>query len=282
MPSTLSPLRYPGGKSKFYSYIRDIIACNDLLGETYIEPFAGGAGLALKLLLNDDVKRIVINDYDIAIYAVWHSILYATGELCSLINNVVLTQEEWAKQREIYIERNQNDLLRLGFATLFLNRTNVSGVIQGGIIGGQQQCGSYKIDARFNKQTLETKINRIAKKRDQIVLLNEDAKELLRPKQLRKFYKAFIYLDPPYVKKGAQLYKNAFTEADHNELFQLISNCRRKWVVTYDICPFTENLYQQYRSSYFDVTYSIQASKRAQEYVFFSDNLNLPPEIELR
>lgn len=282
MPSTLSPLRYPGGKSKFYSYIKDILVCNDLLGETYIEPFAGGAGLALKLLLNDDVKRIVINDYDIAIYAVWHSILYTTNEFCYLIENAVLTQEEWAKQRSIYAARDQKDLLRLGFATLFLNRTNVSGVIEGGIIGGQQQCGNYKIDARFNKQTLVTKVKQIAQKRDQIVLLNEDAKELLRPEQLRRFYKAFIYLDPPYVKKGAQLYKNAFTEADHIELFQLISSCRRKWVVTYDICPFIESLYERYRSSYFDVTYSIQASKRAQEFVFFSDNLALPPDIRLR
>lgn len=282
MPSTLSPLRYPGGKSRFYPYIREVLMSNDLLGETYIEPFAGGAGLALKLLFNNDVKRIVINDFDPAIYAVWHSVLNHPDELCHLVEEAVLTQEEWCRQRELYINRNLDDLLQLGFATLFLNRTNVSGVIQGGIIGGQQQHGNYKIDARFNKQTLVAKIKSIAERRDQIVILNEDAKMFLRPEHLRRFYKAFLYIDPPYVKKGAQLYKNAFIEQDHKELFQLVSGCKRKWVVTYDICSFIADLYQSYRSSYFDVTYSIQKSKQAQEYIFFSNNLILPPNIILR
>ncbi len=282
MSSTLSPLRYPGGKSRFYMYVRQILDCNDLLGETYIEPFAGGAGLALKLLFNNDVKRIVINDYDTAIYAVWHSILFKTEEFCELVNNAVLEQEEWSRQREIYFARKTDNLLALGFATFFLNRTNISGVIQGGIIGGQQQTGNYKMDARFNKKTLITKINRIAKKRERIVLLNQDAKELLQPKHLNKFHNALVYLDPPYVKKGAQLYKNAFVEKDHRELYELISHCRRKWIVTYDICPFVADLYKPFRSSHLDVTYSVHTSKKAQEYIFFSNNLLLPENIILR
>ena len=60
MPSSFSPLRYPGGKSQLYDYVKRIIDYNDLLGETYVEPFAGGAGLAMKLLLNNDVKRMIM------------------------------------------------------------------------------------------------------------------------------------------------------------------------------------------------------------------------------
>ena len=279
MPSTYSPLRYPGGKTKFYDYVRELLRCNNMLGETYMEPFAGGAGLALKLLLNNDVKRIIINDYDTAIYSFWHSILYETDAFCELINTTPVTTEEWKKQREIYMNHNGDISLDVGFSTFFLNRTNVSGVIKGGIIGGQEQQGVYKIDARYNGQNL---IRNIAEKRDQIVLLNQDAKELLQPQQLRRYYKTFINLDPPYVKKGAQLYKNAFTEADHRELSELISNCNRKWIVTYDICPFVADLYRDFRSSYLDVTYSVRMSKKAQEYIFFSDNLELPDTIELR
>lgn len=99
MPSTYSPLRYPGGKTKFYDYVRELLRCNNMLGETYMEPFAGGAGLALKLLLNNDVKRIIINDYDTAIYSFWHSILYETDAFCELINTTPVTTEEW-KNRE--------------------------------------------------------------------------------------------------------------------------------------------------------------------------------------
>lgn len=282
MPSTYSPLRYPGGKSRFYAYIKELLICNELIGETYIEPFAGGAGLAIKLLLNNDVKRIVINDLDPAIYCVWFSILNHTKDFCDLIANANINQKEWKSQREIYFSHDMSKPLELGFATLFLNRTNVSGVIKGGIVGGQDQHGNYKMDARFNKETLISKVNNIAEYKEQITLLNDDAKTLLQPQQLRRFYKAFINLDPPYVKKGAQLYKNSFRESDHKDLYNLISQCRRKWVVTYDICSLVADLYDKYRSSYLDVTYSIQTSKKAKEYIFFSDNLLLPEAIELR
>lgn len=282
MPSTYSPLRYPGGKSKFYDYIREILKCNNLIGETYIEPFAGGAGLAIKLLLNNDVKRIVINDFDPAIYSFWHSILYKTDDFCGLIDSTPITLDEWKNQRNTYMDNSDYTSLKLGFATFYLNRTNVSGVIKGGVIGGQEQTGTYKMDARFNKENLIKKIKKISGYRDQIVLLNQDAKELLQPQRLRKYYKSFINLDPPYVKKGTQLYKNAFIEKDHRDLCKLISECNRKWVVTYDICPLVAELYKKYRSSYLDVTYSIQISKKAQEYVFFSDNLQLPNSISLK
>ena len=282
MPATVSPLRYPGGKTKFYTYVREILSCNDMLGETYIEPFAGGAGLALKLLLNEDVSRIVINDFDPAIYSFWHSVLYETEAFCELIENAILTTNQWNLQHSIYLESDTSDPLTLGFATFYLNRTNISGVVKGGMIGGQGQNGKYGLDARFNRQTLIEKIKTIASHKEQIVLLNLDARELLQPRQLRKFYKIFINLDPPYVKKGAQLYKNAFSESDHRELCELLKQCRRKWIVTYDVCPLVADLYKSYRSSYLDVTYSIQASKKAKEYIFFSDTLVLPKEIKIR
>ena len=247
-----------------------------------MEPFAGGAGLALKLLLKNDVSRIVINDLDPAVYSFWHSILNETPEFCDRVFNTPLTQAEWKKQREIYLLQDITKPLDLGFATFFLNRTNVSGVVKGGIIGGQEQTGKYKLDARFNRDSLSEKILKISERKSQIVLLNQDAKELLSTTQLRKFYKVFINLDPPYVKKGAQLYKNAFREEDHRELCELVSKCKRKWIVTYDICPLVADLYHSYRSSYLDVTYSIQSSKKAKEYIFFSDNLTLPESIELR
>ena len=253
-----------------------------MIGETYIEPFAGGAGLSLKLLLNNDVKRIVINDFDPAIYSFWYSILYETDAFCDLIDSTPITLDEWKNQRNTYMDNSDYASLKLGFATFYLNRTNVSGVIKGGVIGGQEQTGTYKMDARFNKENLIKKTMRISGYRDQIVLLNQDAKELLQPQQLRKYYKSFINLDPPYVKKGTQLYKNAFSEKDHRDLYKLISECNRKWVVTYDICPLVAELYKKYRSSYLDATYSIQISKKAQEYIFFSNNLQLPNSISLR
>jgi DNA adenine methylase len=281
MPITLSPLRYPGGKTKFYTYVKQILECNNLLGQTYIEPFAGGAGLAIKLLLSGDVKRIVINDYDPAIYAFWYSVLYYTGDLCNLIKETEITPEQWQQQRGIYLQQDVSNKLKLGFSVFFLNRTNVSGVIKGGMIGGLRQEGTHNICARFNKPNLIKKIQDIAEFKEQIVLYNLDAKELLQPKYLKQFRKAFINFDPPYVRKGAQLYQNSFTEDDHKKLCKMISKCARKWIVTYDICKLVANLYEDYRHSYLDVTYTVQNSKKAQEYIFFSNNLILPESIQL-
>ena len=120
MPATYSPLRYPGGKTKFYTYVKELLECNNLIGETYMEPFAGGAGLALKLLLKNDVSRIVINDLDPAVYSFWHSILNETPEFCDRVFNTPLTQAEWKKQREIYLLQDITKPLDLGFATFFL------------------------------------------------------------------------------------------------------------------------------------------------------------------
>ncbi|MDD3469835.1 MAG: DNA adenine methylase [Thermoguttaceae bacterium] len=276
-----SPLRYPGGKSRFYSYVKNILIANRLVGQTYIEPFAGGAGLALRLLLSDDVERIVINDFDQAIYAFWYSVLHKADDLCQMIHEVPLTTCMWQQQRQIYLAKNTRNLLKLGFATFFLNRTNMSGVIKGGLIGGQFQQGRYTMDARFNKTALIERIQIIYQHRTRIDLFNLDAKELLQQGCLKQYRRALINFDPPYVAKGAQLYKNSFQESDHRELARLISRLRRKWIVTYDVCPLISSLYDQFRSGCLNVNYSIQSHTRSKEYIFFSDNLLLPENIQL-
>lgn len=282
MSSNYSPLRYPGGKAKLYPYVREVLAVNNLYGETYIEPFAGGAGLALRLLLNGDVRRIVINDLDPAIFSFWYHVLNNTAELCDLIYTVPITPEEWRKQKSVYMTCGDPYSLDYAFSTFFLNRTNVSGVLMGGMIGGADQQGQYKLDARFNRDDLVSRIQEISKYKHQIVLTNLDAKELLSTENLRHYYKVFINLDPPYVKKGKQLYKNAFSLDDHRELHNIINSCQRKWIVTYDVCDFISDLYSNFRSSFLDINYSVRGNRKAKEYIFFSNNLEIPDGIALR
>lgn len=282
MDYNISPLRYPGGKAKLYKYVVTLLETNNLIGETYIEPFAGGAGLALRLLINGNVKKIVINDLDPAIYSFWYCVLNDTENFCHLIETVQITPVEWQKQKKIYMAGLDNNLLEYAFATFFLNRTNVSGVIMGGMIGGLEQKGKYKIDARFNRQDLIARIRLIAKYKKQIVLTNLDAKDFLSAQNLRKYYKTFINLDPPYVKKGKQLYKNAFSLEDHKELRDIIGNCSRNWIVTYDICDFINELYSSFRRSFIDINYSVRGNRKANEYIFFSPKLILPPIINIK
>jgi DNA adenine methylase len=279
MPTTLTPLRYPGGKTQFYPLIKDILQKNDLIGHTYIEPFAGGAGIAIKLLINKDVEHIVINDIDPAIYAFWYSVLNHTDDLCSLVETTPITINQWKKQKKIY-NNIKSKMLKKGFATLFLNRTNVSGIIKGGIIGGLQQTGTYSLDARYTKSTLIRKIRNIGEFREQIDIYNSDALELFDFTKIKTLKKTFVNFDPPYVSKGAGLYENSFSEADHEKLAKMIKKCSRKWVVTYDIHPLIIKLYLGFRYDYLDLNYSINQKRKAKEYIFFSNNILLPENIE--
>lgn len=268
-----SPLRYPGGKAKLYDFVKKLLMNNNLLGGTYVEPFAGGAGLALKLLIKKDVKRIVLNDLDPAIYSIWYSILNMTDDFCELIRSAELSVSEWKKQKEIYNQGLKNNSLEYGFAAFYLNRTNVSGVIKGGIIGGLNQSGTYKIDARFNKEDLIRRIRLISKHKKSIILYNIDANELINGDYLKGLHKVFINFDPPYVKKGLQLYKNSFSTKDHQILRDNISKCKRKWIVTYDICPLVQELYKKFSCDVIDINYSVNTTRKAQEYVFYSSGL---------
>ena len=169
-----SPLRYPGGKSKLTAYVVETLKLNDLEGGVYVEPFAGGCAIAWYLLLEGHVRSVWINDLDPAIHAFWHSVLNHTDELCQLIQDTDINIEEWHRQKEVYAHERQN-LLLLGFATFFLNRTNRSGIIKAGVIGGLQQTGNYLLDCRFPKDSLISKIRAIAERRNNIVLTNLDA-----------------------------------------------------------------------------------------------------------
>ncbi|ENV4673974.1 DNA adenine methylase, partial [Streptococcus pyogenes] len=192
----ISPLRYPGGKSQVYDYVRELVIANDAI--TYIEPYMGGMGIALKLLLNNNVHKIMVNDYDKAIYAFWYSVLNYTEQLIEKINTTPITIDEWKLQREVQKNKNNcDDLLTLGFSTLFLNRTNRSGIIKAGVIGGLKQDGNYKLDCRFNKEKTIKKIKLIASYKKQIKLYNMDAEKFIRL-NITKTKNSFTFFDPPY------------------------------------------------------------------------------------
>ena len=279
MSGSYSPLRYPGGKVKQYNVVKKILISNNLIGGTYIEPFAGGAGLAIKLLLKNDVKRIVLNDIDPAIFCFWKTILNHTEDFCEHIDQAELTVTEWKRQREIFKKGNCGNEFEFAFSVFYLNRTNISGILNGGVIGGVEQKGTYKIDARFGKENLKQKIRDIALRKNDIILYNLDARELISGNYLKIYRKVFINFDPPYVNKGSWLYRNSFKKEDHIALFNCIDRCTKKWIVTYDVCDFISKLYCGYRQYLVDVTYSAKNKTKKKEYIFFSKNLNIPNEI---
>lgn len=276
---TVSPLRYPGGKGLLYSRLRQIIRDNNLTSSTYVEPYAGGAGAALGLLVSGQVASIAINDLDPAVYAFWRSVVDEPDEFSRRVRAVDLTVKEWEKQREIYDTASRDDLLRLGFATFYLNRTNRSGVLNGGPIGGKDQTGNYKIDARFNRDTLLERIRLIGLHASRITVTNQDGRETI--KQHADNPNAFIYADPPYFEKAGSLYMNAFEANDHEDLATCLNGVTvARWILTYDNVPQVGQLYSERRSRLFSLNYSAHRVTKAQEVMVFSDSLTIPADIE--
>lgn len=238
-----SPLRYPGGKACIFKFMTKLLEENDLVGTDYAEPYAGGAGLALRLMMEEYVGDIYINDLDPSIHAFWNAILTRPDDFCKWVEDVPVTVEQWLYYKQIQTSYKTVDSFELAKSTFFLNRTNVSGVITGGIIGGLKQEGKYKIDVRFNKKDLINRIINISKFSKRIHLYNMDGVDFV--KELERMRKnIFIYLDPPYYKKGSDLYMNAFRDNDHQLLASKVKKLKKKWVISYDNQDFIVQLYK--------------------------------------
>jgi DNA adenine methylase len=274
-----TPLRYPGGKGKLAGYIKCLMSANRLLDGEYVEPYAGGAAIALELLLQEYVSRIHINDISKPVYAFWRSVLYHTDELCRLVTDTALTVETWDLQKKVLANQGQHNDIELGFAMFFLNRTNRSGILNGGIIGGRDQTGPWKIDARFNARELVRRIVSVAKMKRRIRLTGYDGLRFLRSGISRWPQRTLIYLDPPYYVKGRQLYYDFYDCHDHERVARFVREriAHQKWVVSYDNVGPIRDLYRGVQRITYDVGYSARSSHQGSEVMFFCDGLQVPP-----
>lgn len=273
--SFFSPLRYPGGKTRLSYFLEKAIVKNFSENEkiVLVEPYAGGAGASLKLLFSGKVDKIIINDLDKAIFSFWKIAVSEPDFLINRIKKVSIDIDEWRKQKEVY-NNSSSTPRELAFATLFLNRTNRSGIIEGGPIGGMDQSGFWNVKARFTKNTIIERLEKIKEFKNKIKVRNLDGITLL--KQLEKNKKKnnyFIFLDPPYYQKGKSLYLNHYIDKDHKKLLKLLEKSSLKWVMTYDDVSYIQNLYDKFRKSKFVINHSAFEARQGKEVLIFSNNV---------
>jgi DNA adenine methylase len=272
-----TPLRYPGGKSKLANFIKLLLEKNELHDVHYVEPYAGGAGVALALLYDAYATSIHINDLDRSVYAFWQAILDHTEDFCALILETPVTVGEWERQKLVQDRRDTADLLELGFSTFFLNRTSRSGIIHdSGIIGGKNQTGHWKIDARFNREELAHRVRQVARFKSRIHVHNLDAVVLMKTVLCDLPGNTLIYLDPPYYVKGQELYANAYTHDDHVSIASMVGNLDQHWLVSYDNAPEIRELYREHNSVQYGIFYSAGQAYTGREVMFFSEGLQIP------
>jgi DNA adenine methylase len=273
-----TPLRYPGGKGRLTQFVADLIDDNDLSGGHYCEPFAGGCGVGLSLLSLEYVRHVHINDINRSIHAFWQAVLDESDALCSRISKTRVSMAQWRRQREVQQDVDA-DPLDLAFSTFFLNRVNRSGIILGGVIGGKEQAGEWKLDARYNKADMIGRIHRIAEMRSRITLYNLDAARLLRDVVPKLPERSLTYLDPPYYVKGKGLYEDHYQHDDHEVISRLVAKLKRPWIVSYDNTPEIRKLYTAFRNREFGLRYSAQARYEGSEIMFFAPRMRIPAEI---
>jgi DNA adenine methylase len=271
-----SPLRYPGGKNKLSAFIAKICIDNNIDGH-YVEPYSGGASVALFLLMEGFVEKITINDRDRSIYAFWHSVLNKTEQLCEKIENAKLTIVEWKKQKAFQTNKKNADLLDLGFSTFYLNRTNRSGIINAGVMGGIKQTGNYLMDCRFNKTELIQRIKNIASNKKNIRLYKKDAVKLIDKIEEAQNDNIVFYFDPPYYLKASTLYMNHYEDKNHKKVSDKIKSIQNiKWIVSYDNVPEIQKLYAECPKKEFSFKHTAYEIREGNEIMFFSDNIEQP------
>ena len=275
-----SPLRYPGGKFKIYKLIELLVQRAEAPCDCYVEPFAGGAGVALELLFSKVVKRISINDSDRAVSSVWKAMTRETDAFLDMLDHVDLSLEEWNRQREVF-HRATRYSLEYGFSAFYLNRTNHSGILSAGPIGGRKQA-DWTLDARFNRQALAERIRRIGENRDRIKVYNRDVFTFLRNHLSQAGQNAFVYFDPPYYRRGKVLYQNYFTPPLHKMLKQsIMTEVRYPWIVTYDDVPEIRTIYQNIPLRSFKLNYSLANNGNGQEVMCFQNEAQIPTADDL-
>ncbi len=264
-----TPLRYPGGKQRLTPFIKEILSANDINGH-YVEPYAGGAGVGIELLLSRNVNHIHLNDSYVGIYAFWYAILNYTEEFCRLISTASMTVEEWKLRKEIVKRADITNLLELGFSLFYLNRCNRSGVLSAGLIGGLDQTGNYKMDARFSKNDLIRRIETIGIFRDQISISNLDAEYYINNYIPNLPMNCLVYLDPPYYNKASDLYLNSYLKSDHARLANVVQNdINHRWILSYDGVNEILDLYIERRHFLYDLQYTAAKVYKGKEVFVF-------------
>ena len=233
----ISPLRYPGGKSKMIPLIVEIL---DMQKDVFVEPFCGGASVGLSLLQAGVINKLVLNDLDFGIYALFWTICNHPDLLFKKIDQFVPTRDTFFSFRDaIQNDYHNCQLEDAAFIFLIVNRLAFSGICKAN--------PKRSLSDRYNPQELKRRINAIYKLHDKITVLNMDANDVIHEYYWNK--KTTLFIDPPYYEKGKQLYHKYFSKEDHqelaaslNELYCTYPGCA-DIIITYDNNELIRKLY---------------------------------------
>lgn len=275
-----NPLRYPGAKGKLVDYVAVVLEENLLAGCTIHEPFGGSAAVSLDLLSRGFATKAIIVERDPLVFSFWRMVFEDADRLCQDIEELAVNMGTWhALDHLRMIDRpTQSILPSLALAGLFYNRTNYSGIVGAGPIGGQSQTSDYKIDCRFNKAAVVASIRWYSELKGRVEVVFDDAMMYLRRNQesLESGFH-FVYLDPPYYGHGKKYYRYHYGHGQHAELARFLVRRKFPWLLSYDDHPVIREMYGKLDRYVIYMDYSARTSRRAKELLV--SNLVIPPQV---
>ena len=282
----LSPLRYPGSKRKLAPYLRAILDYNDVHPNVLVEPFVGGASVALHFLENDIVKRAIIADSDRLISSFWKVVFSKPDRLVKFVKSVRVNLGSFYSYKAVARSTDGASAEELAEACIFLNRTSFSGILTDkvGPLGGREQKSQYKISCRFNREAIIRRIQHVSQFKNRVTVLPcswEYTIEWVETwlAKRKRLNKPLFYFDPPFFHKADQLYREYFSSEDHDKLCERILGLRHHWILSYDNAPKVRKMYSQdgRMPTHVRMPYSINPGGRRSEKELIITRLSLPP-----
>ena len=265
LPSPISKplIRYPGGKSRMRDHITKHL---DRFGsDRYVEPFAGGLGVGLHVI--GGMKESWINDADFNIYAMWHSVIHNHKELIELVSGFSPSVDAFREFKLRLANHKAEDLVQTGFMKMALHQISFSGLgeraggPQGGVLQKENKIGSRWSFPRIKKQIT---LSHAILKNTQCTCMDFEA-------VLKQASGYAIYCDPPYYKRGNDLYAQRFSKEDHLRLAKVLQH-KKMWILSYDNVAKIRSLYAPFASiEEVAVKYSINNPIQKKELIIYKD-----------
>lgn len=279
MKPTVTPLRYPGGKTWILPYVKEFLRFHTLNLGTIIEPFAGSASVSIGLLKDGLTEFAYICENDPLITSFWKSALDRNDEFIEVIKHLQISMETWYDFKKYFAEDayKKYDKIELGVAFLFYNRVNYSGILKAGPIGGRNQLSEYKMHCRFNLDRIVKKLSELRTLADRIQVVPSDGINYIQNYNWSGHDNdTFIYIDPPYYKAGKVLYRNYFKNEEHIKLANVVTKIETPWLVSYDESEFISHLYETSKFQYVYTDYQAGNLRRGIRELLIS-NRKIPP-----